>query len=147
MKSENKCKRKGIKVLPALEWWKMTKKQIGAFIESYRERKSWKTFEKVSLNTWKILYTIFDRSKMLRLIQHQSSTDRNRQGLTNIFNHNFDWSKNNFDRSKFWKNQFFEKQSKIMQKLLKALNFMNHMHEYEMKCFSKHMFWTQFSQN
>ena len=24
-----------------------------------------------------------------------------------------------------------------MQKLLKALNFMNHMHEYEMKCFSK----------
>ena len=26
MKSENKCKRKGIKVLPALEWWKMTKK-------------------------------------------------------------------------------------------------------------------------
>ena len=24
-----------------------------------------------------------------------------------------------------------------MQKFLKALNFMNHMHEYEMKCFSK----------
>ena len=24
-----------------------------------------------------------------------------------------------------------------MQKLLKELNFMNHMHEYEMKCFSK----------
>ena len=24
-----------------------------------------------------------------------------------------------------------------MQKLLKAMNFMNHMHEYEMKCFSK----------
>ena len=24
-----------------------------------------------------------------------------------------------------------------MQKLLKALNFMNHMHEYKMKCFSK----------
>ena len=72
----------------------------------------------------------FNRSKMLRLIQHQSSTYRNRQRLTNIFNHNFDWSK-------FWKKQFFEKQSKIMQKLLKALNFMNHMHEYEMKCFSK----------
>ena len=79
----------------------------------------------------------FDRSKMLRLIQHQSSTDRKRQRLTNIFNCNFDWSKKKFDRSKFWKYQFFEKQSKIMQKLLKALNFMNHMHEYEMKCFSK----------
>ena len=36
-----------------------------------------------------------------------------------------------------WKISFFEKQSKIMQKLLKALNFINHMHEYEMKCFSK----------
>ena len=79
----------------------------------------------------------FDRSKMLRLIQHQSSTDRKRQRLTNIFNCNFDWSKKKFDRSKFWKYQFFEKQSKIMQKLLKALNFMNHMHGCEMKCFSK----------
>ena len=91
----------------------------------------------MKINLKKILYTIFyrsknkfDWSKMLQLIQHQSSTDQNRQRLTNIFNHNF-------DRSKFWKKQFFEKQSEIMQKLLKALNFMNHMHEYKMKCFSK----------
>ena len=65
---------------------------------------------------------IFDRSK--------NRTYRNKQRLTNIFNCNF-------DRLKFWKNQFFEKQSKIMQKFLKALKFMNYMHEYEMKCFSK----------
>ena len=36
------------------------------------------------------------------------------------FNRNFDWSKNKFDRSKFWKNQIFEKHSILMQKLLKA---------------------------
>ena len=46
---------------------------------------------------------------MLRLIQHQSSTDRNRQRLIANLNHNFDRSKNRFDQSKFWKNQFFEK--------------------------------------
>ena len=45
------------------------------------------------------------------------------------------------DRSKFWKKQFLENQSKILQKLLKALNFMDEMHEYEMKCFSKTLVW------
>ena len=36
------------------------------------------------------------------------------------FNRNFDWLKIRFDRSKIWKNQIFEKQSILMQKLLKA---------------------------
>ena len=35
------------------------------------------------------------------------------------------------------KNQNFEKQSNLMQKLLKAQYFMNEMHEYEIKSFSK----------
>ena len=35
------------------------------------------------------------------------------------------------------KNQIFEKQSKLMHKLLKAWYFMNKMHEYEIKGFSK----------
>ena len=35
------------------------------------------------------------------------------------------------------KNQIFEKQSNLMQKLLKAQYFMNEMHEYEIKRFSK----------
>ena len=35
------------------------------------------------------------------------------------------------------KNQNFEKQSNLMQKFLKAQYFMNEMHEYEIKSFSK----------
>ena len=41
------------------EWRKTTKIRIGALIESYRERKSWKTFEKVSLNTWRTVLKKF----------------------------------------------------------------------------------------
>ena len=41
------------------------------------------------------------------------------------------------NRSKNWKNQFFEKQSNLMQKLLKAQYFMNEMHKYVIKSFSK----------
>ena len=66
-------------------------------------------------------------------IEHRSKHTKPNQN----FNHNFDRSKNKLDQSKLWKNQFFEKQSNFMQKLLKALNFMNKMNEYEMKCFSK----------
>ena len=33
--------------------------------------------------------------------------------------------------------KFFKKQSNLMQKLLKAQYFMNEMHEYEIKSFSK----------
>ena len=35
------------------------------------------------------------------------------------------------------KNQNFEKQSNLMQKLLKAQYFMNEMHEYKIKSFPK----------
>ena len=59
-------------------------------------------------------------------IEQQSSQAYSNQ----IFNRNF-------DQSKIWKNQFFEKQSILMQKLLKAQCLMNKMHEYEMKSFSK----------
>ena len=45
--------------------------------------------------------------------------------------------KNTFDRSKFWKFEFFEKLSKIMQKHLNPSNFMNEMHQNEFKSFSK----------
>ena len=50
MKSENRCKRKGIKVLLALgetlqnKWWKTTKNWIGALVESYRERENVENF-------------------------------------------------------------------------------------------------------
>ena len=38
---------------------KMTKNRIGALTESYRDRKSWNFFEKVSLNTWKSVFKKF----------------------------------------------------------------------------------------
>ena len=60
-----------------------------------------------------------------------------RSGSNQNFNCIFDKSKNRFDRQKIQKTQIFEKQSNFLQKLLKALKFMNKMHEYEMKCFSK----------
>ena len=66
-------------------------------------------------------------------IKHQSSQADSNQN----FNCNFNQSSNKFDWSKIWKNQIFEKQSKFMQKLLKAWYFMNEMHEYEIKSFSK----------
>ena len=66
-------------------------------------------------------------------IEHRSSQVDSNQ----IFNRNFDQSSNRFDRLKIWKFQIFEKQSILMQKLLKAHCFMNEMHEYEMKSFSK----------
>ena len=44
------------------------------------------------------------------------------------------------------KNQNFEKQSNLMQKLLKAQYFMNEMHEYEIKFFQKHLNSTQIFQ-
>ena len=50
---------------------------------------------------------------------------------------NFDWSRNTFDQSKFWKSEFFEKLHKFMQKTLNPNNFMNEIHENKFKSFSK----------
>ena len=66
-------------------------------------------------------------------IKYQSSQADSNQN----FYHNFDRSRDRFDRSKIWKNQIFEKQRILMQKLLKAHSFINEMHEYEIKSFSK----------
>ena len=82
-----------------------------------------------------------DRSQLkifqFRSIENRSNINRVRQTQTKNFNRNFDWSKNRFDRSKFWKNQIFEKQSILMQEFLKAHYFIKKMHEYETKSFSK----------
>ena len=43
----------------------------------------------------------------------------------------------NLEKKKEKKNQFFEKQSILIQKLLKVQCFMNKMHKYEIKIFSK----------
>ena len=94
------------------------------------------------LNTndaWKFFLVKYLKTEnfQFRSIEHRSNTNRVRQTQTKNFNCSFDWSKNKFDRSKVWKIQNFEKRSNLMQKLLKAQYFMNEMHEYEIKSFSK----------
>ena len=137
---------------------KNLEKQIGgkwqkfAWVGSVEERepKSFlKSFEIVK-NTWKayVLKKLSDRFSIGRKIglidQKTYSIDptsieqRSSQADSNqIFNCNFDRSSNRFDQSKIWKNQIFEKQSILMQKLLKEKCFINKMYEYEMKSFSK----------
>ena len=110
-----------------------------------------KTFEKVSLNTWNSVFKkfstrfsidwktnsigpkCFDWSNTNRAL---IETDRDLQTFLitiSIGQKTISIGRNSGKISFF----FFEIQRKIMQKLLKALNFMNHMREYEMKCFSK----------
>ena len=121
-------------------------KKIGLNLDrSKRERKClWKVLNseehmknlsfKNSLNDfWLIEKQVWSIENYLRLIQHQSSQADSNQ----ILNRNFNWLSNRFDWSKIWKNQIFEKQSILMQKLLKTQYFMNKMPDYKMKSFSK----------
>ena len=72
-----------------------------------------------------------------RSVEHRLNTNRVRQRAMIKNQGIFNRSKNTFDRSKFQKFEFFEKQQKIMQKPLNPNNFMNEMHENEFKSFSK----------
>ena len=118
----------------------------------WSKRESKKLFEKLNKvkNTWekKLLKNPSDRisiSQKLGLVDWKSiSIDpapikhRSSQADCNLnFYRIFDQSSNRFDRSKIWKKQFFEKQSILMQKLLKTHCIMNGMHEYGMKSFTK----------
>ena len=49
----------------------------------------------------------------------------------------FDRSKNTFDQSRFGKTEILKNNRSFMQKTLKPIDFMNEMHEYEFKSFSK----------
>ena len=66
-------------------------------------------------------------------IEHRSSQVDSNLKFYRIFNQ----SSNSFDWLKIWKTQIFEKQSNLIQKLLKIQCFINEMHEYEIKSFSK----------
>ena len=141
------CRRKTLQKF----WRKTTKILLGAFDRSNRERKSLKNFEKVyehvRNSVFKKLPVQFSTDRKLDSIDRKcfdwSNTNRapieTDKDSQQIFYRNFNQSKNRFNRSKFWKNQFFEKHNIIMQKLLKALNFMEKKkkHEYEMKCIFK----------
>ena len=84
---------------------------------------------------------------MLRWNQFQSSMDRNRQRLTKVFNPNFDWSKKNFDRSKFWKKQIFEKwTNQFIEETPQCIERIKCM-SMRWNVFQKHKFWNQFSKN
>ena len=134
-------------------WLKTTKILLRPLDRSNRERKS---FEQ-SLNSEehvrnsvlkKTLYTIFDWSKnrfdcskMLRLIQNQSSIDWNTQKQTKILIAiSIGWKTLSIGRN-YGKNSFLKIKAKYCRYSSKALNFMNKMHEYEMKCFSKTLVW------
>ena len=127
----------------------MTENRIGALIESYRERKSWKTFEIVSWNTWKSVFKkFFTRFSIDRKTDsigrkcfdwsntNQASIETDRDSQTFLIAISIDRKIDSIDRN-FGKNRFLKNQSNFVQKLLKALKLMNRMHEYEMTCFSK----------
>ena len=72
-----------------------------------------------------------------RLIENQFQlieTDRGSQTILNAISidRKIDWI-----NRKSKKNSILEKITWFLKKLLKALNIMNKMHEYEMKCFFK----------
>ena len=116
MKIENKWKRKGNKVLPALEeknlakfWRKTTKKfPLNPWLIEEREKSFWKfwnsvwTHEKQSF--LKNLYMIFDWSKIRfdrsKITFDWSNSDRVGSDSKQNFNRIFDRSRNRFDRSK-----------------------------------------------
>ena len=155
-------KKRGKRVLPvyedkniAKESEENDKKLIGSLNRSKREReksfwKSLKVTKHVKIQGFKkpfmrfsIDWKLYSIDQKLHSIDPEAVEQRSKQsGSNQNFNCIFDQSKNSFDRSKIWKTQFFEKQSNFLQKLLKALNFTNKMHEYEMKFFSKNLFWT-----
>ena len=116
---------------PAKHLSKTTKNWGWCLSESEREKGVLKSDLNKSNLTFKKAYLrlLIDRKSLL--------IDRNRQKLTKNFKCNFDWLKNRLDQSKFWKSRIFEKKTWFLKKLLKALNIMNKMHEYEMKFFSK----------
>ena len=130
-------------------WRKTTKKFDLSLDRSNREKECLKTFWKVS---WP------HENQVLKKLSIRFSIDRK---LGSIDRKCFNWSNINWASIKInrgWpkilnaisinqktglidrnsrKKQIFEKQSNFVQKLLKALNFMNKMHEYEMKYFSE----------
>ena len=121
-----KIKEKGGAIRSYRPWKKIRgkwqKKLVVSLTDWIEREKVFETFEK-SLNTWKTkvfkktLCTTFDwsknrldQSKMLWLIQHQLSTDQNRQRLTKILIAiSIDWETGSIDqnsgKNKFLKNK------------------------------------------
>ena len=142
---------------------KMKKKNlVGCLDRSNRERereKVFETFEKC-LNTCKTkvlkktLYTTFDwsknrfdRSKMFRLIQHQSSTDRNRQRLTKILIAILIGRETSSINRNSGKNKFLKNKANLCRNSSKYRILWIKCMSMRWNAFQKHLFWTQFSQD
>ena len=107
---------------------KTTKKLLWSLVESEREKKFWKAFEKVIWisQIWIFKNLILD----IRLIE----TDRDSIKILNTISidRKTDWINQNFGKT-----EFLKKINRFLKKFLKALNIRNKMHDSEMKCFSK----------
>ena len=138
---------------------KTTKKLVGCLDRSNRERKSvwnfWKVFKHVKKQGFlKTLYTTFDwsknrfdRSKMFRLIQHQSSTDRNRQRLTKILIAILIGRETSSINRNSGKNKFLKNKANLCRNSSKYRILWIKCMSMRWNAFQKHLFWTQFSQN
>ena len=166
MKHENKCKRKGKSVLQALEEKNLAKRMeendkkilIRALTDRIERERVWKLFEKmfehVRIKCFKKVYTIFDwsknrfdRSKMLRLIQYQSSIDRNNRGwLKILIAISIDRKTGSIDRN-FGKNFFLKNKAILCRNSSKHWILWIKCMSMRWNVFHKHKFWTQFSQN
>ena len=99
---------------------KTTKNLLCSLAKLERERKDWKSFEKV---VWISQNTIFKKLDSRCSIDRKTgSINQTRQRLTEIFKQDFDWLKIRLDQSKFWKNSFLEKKPDFLKAYLKALN-------------------------
>ena len=107
-------------VLPALREKNLVKievendkKTLCCLAKSERERKVWKSFEKV---VWISQNTVFKKLDSRCSIDRKTgSINRTKQRLTKFLKQDFDWSK-------FWKNSFLEKIPWFLKTYLKALN-------------------------
>ena len=103
MKSENKNKKKGKRVLPVFGERNLTKEKIKnektlrwSQVWIGEREKTWKTFEKNCF--WKSQDPFLKKPDSRCSIDRKtSSINRTRQRLTQIFKQDFDWSKNRLD--------------------------------------------------
>ena len=141
--------KEGYKGLTGLGREKRQKNLIEALIESYRERKFWKLFErkfehvKIKFEKLFIQFSIdrklgsIDRKCFDWTSINRASIKMDRGWPKFLIAISIDWKTGSIDRNSGNFFIFFLKQTSFVQKLVKSLNFKNKMHEYEMKCFSK----------
>ena len=118
-RSYRPCERKTLQKFE----WKTTKNLPWSLAKSERERKVWKSFEKVFESVKNIVFKKLE--SRCSIDWKIGSINRTRQKLTEFFKQDFNWLKIRLDQSKFWKNSFFEKITWFFKTYLKAFNIRN----------------------